>query len=168
MALVLRLVKGSELTYAEGDANLVGLSNGSLWDLVALASLDVGFGALTVNEDLLVIGNLEVRGATALPRVFAADYVLVAADANRKLAHSVNDNNPRLLTIPEFASVPFADGTMFTVVNRVNTVTITTGGGTQRLAGTSSTGNRTLAANGVGTWIQDEQDVWYCFGPGLT
>ena len=167
MALVLRLVKGSELTYAEGDANLVGLSDGSLWDLVALASLDVAFGALTVNEDLLVIGDLEVRGATAVPNIFAEDYVLVASDANKMLQHSENDNNPRTLTIPEDAVIPFAPGTMFTVVNPVNTVTIICGD-TQRLAGSGSTGNRTLAAHGVGTWIKRTNVQWYCFGPGLT
>ena len=167
MALVLRLVKGSELTYAEGDANLVGLSDGSLWDLVALASLDVAFGALTVNEDLLVVGDLEVRGATAVPNIFAADYVLVASDANKALQHSENDNNPRTLSIPDNDSVPFAPGTMFTVVNPVNTVTIVCAD-TQRLAGSGATGNRTLSAHGVGTWIKRTGNQWYCFGPGLT
>jgi hypothetical protein len=168
MALVLRLVKGSELTYQEGDDNLVGLSNGSLWDLVALAALDVGFGDLTVNGDLLVTGDLQVRGATAPPINFDTDYVMVASDANRSLIHPAFDNNPRTLTIPSYATVPFEPGTMFTVVNRVNTVTIIASDATQYLSPSGATGNRTLSANGTATWLLLPTLEWNCFGPGLT
>ena len=59
MPIVLRLTKGSELSYEEGDANLLGLANGSLWDLVALAAKQISF--------LEVGGNHFLFPATQVP-----------------------------------------------------------------------------------------------------
>ncbi|HLA87359.1 MAG TPA: hypothetical protein VJL10_05030 [Anaerolineales bacterium] len=100
----------------------------------------------------------------------SANYTLVLTDSGKHVLHPSADTTARTFTIPSNASVPFPIGTVITFVNQnaagVLTVAITTD--TQRLAGAGTTGNRTLAANGIGTWLKINATEWICSGPGLT
>lgn len=97
-------------------------------------------------------------------------YTLVIGDANKHLLHPAADTTARIWTIPANASVAFPIGTAITFVNQnaagVITIAITTD--TMRLAGTGSSGSRTLAANGIATALKITATEWIISGTGLT
>lgn len=95
-------------------------------------------------------------------------YELVLADSGKHVLHPTADNNPRTFTIPANASVVFATGTAVTFVNQINTVTIAITSDTLTLAGSGSTGSRTLAANGIATALKVAATSWVISGTGLT
>jgi hypothetical protein len=73
------------------------------------------------------------------------------------------------VTIPPNSSVPFEIGAVITVVSNATSLTITQGSGvTLKWANSASTGNRTLASNGIATCLKVATDTWYIFGIGLT
>jgi len=73
------------------------------------------------------------------------------------------------VTIPPNSSVPFEIGAVITVVSNATSLTITQGSGvTLKWANSVSTGNRTLASNGIATCLKVATDTWYIFGLGLT
>lgn len=102
------------------------------------------------------------------PITQAANYTLVLGDAGDVIIHPSSDNNARTFTIPANASVAFPIGTVISFANQVNTLTIAITSDTMTLAGTSSTGSRTLAANGVATAIKIATTAWLISGVGLT
>jgi hypothetical protein len=100
----------------------------------------------------------------------SAAYTLVLADAQKHIYHPSADTTARIWTIPANSSVAFPIGTAVTFVNDTSggviTIAITTD--TLVLAGTGSTGSRTLAANGVATAIKVTSTRWIISGTGLT
>jgi hypothetical protein len=72
--------------------------------------------------------------------------------------------------VPPNSTAPFDIGTVITIVNSsASSITITQGSGvTLRLSGSSSTGNRTLAAYGLCSAIKVATDTWYISGSGMT
>jgi hypothetical protein len=96
----------------------------------------------------------------------SAAYSTVLLDSGKAILHPDTDNFARTFTIDN--SVVYDFGTVITFINRVNTVTIALSGGTLILAGLGSTGNRTLAANGLATAIKIGSTVWMISGSGLT
>lgn len=93
-------------------------------------------------------------------------YSTVLADSGKAILHPVTDNNARTFTID--AAVAYDLGTVITFINRINTLTIALSSGTLILSGTATTGNRTLAVNGVATAIKVESAVWIISGAGVT
>jgi hypothetical protein len=98
----------------------------------------------------------------------SAAYTTVLADAGKTIWHPTADNNARTFTIDSNANVAYVVGTAITFINEINTVTIAITADTLVLAGTGSTGSRTLAANGVATAIKVSSTRWYISGTGLT
>lgn len=100
----------------------------------------------------------------------SAAYTLVAADAGKHILHPSADTTARTFTIPANGSVAFPIGTAITFINQngagVVTIAITTD--TMRLAGTGTTGSRTLAANGIATAVKITSTEWIISGTGLT
>lgn len=100
----------------------------------------------------------------------SAAYTLVAADSGKHVLHPSADTTARIWTIPANASVAFPVGTAITFVNQnaagIITIAITTD--TMRLAGAGTTGNRTLAANGIATALKVTTTEWIISGTGLT
>ena len=78
------------------------------------------------------------------------------------------------ITIPAASSVPYRVGTTITFIAgpSATTVTIAITSDTMYLAGTGTTGSRTLAAHGMATAVkvsgQSSAGVWYINGTGLT
>lgn len=95
-------------------------------------------------------------------------YVTVQGDANGMIYHPSSDNNPRTFTIAANGSVAYPIGTTLTFINEINTVTIGINTDTLVLSSSGSTGNRTLAANGVATAIKVGTTRWVIYGTGLT
>jgi hypothetical protein len=98
----------------------------------------------------------------------AGAYELVLTDSGKTILHPATDNNARTFTIPANGNVAFPIGTAVTFVNLVNTVTISITTDTMILAGTGTTGNRTLAANGVATCLKVTETTWIITGNGVT
>ena len=95
-------------------------------------------------------------------------YTTVLADAQRHILHPAADNNARTFTIAANASVAYPIGTCITFINEINTVTIAINSDTLVMAGTGSTGSRTLAAAGIATAIKITSTSWIISGVGLT
>lgn len=100
----------------------------------------------------------------------SAAYTLVLADAGKHIYHPSADTTARIWTIPANSSVAFPIGTAVTFVNdsSAGTITIAITTDTLVLAGTGSTGSRTLAANGVATALKIGSTRWQINGTGLT
>lgn len=98
----------------------------------------------------------------------SAAYTLVLSDSGKTVVHPITDNNARTFTIPANSSVAYPVGTAITFVNMINTLTIAINTDTMYLAGTGTTGSRTLAAYGVATAIKVTSTSWIISGNGLT
>jgi hypothetical protein len=110
-------------------------------------------------------------GSSALAQVSqSAAYTTVATDAGKHLLHPSADTTARTFTIAANASVAYPVGTTITFVNQntAGVLTIAVNSDTMRLAGAGTTGNRTLAANGVCTALKIGTTDWLVSGTGLT
>lgn len=100
----------------------------------------------------------------------SAAYGLVLADAGKHILHPSADTTARTFTIPANSSVAYPLGTALTFVNQASagvvTISITTD--TMRLAGIGTTGDRSLAANGIATAMKITATEWIISGKGLT
>ncbi len=138
--------------------------NGRVW-LLESNTANVTTITPGVSSQWLALDNLEI-----LQNSQSANYTLTLADSGRHLLHPSADTTARTFTIPANSTVPFAIGTAVNFVNQnaagILTIAITTN--TMRLAGTSSTGSRTLAANGIATALKITATEWLISGVGLT
>lgn len=119
--------------------------------------------------------NITVDGTTSVGFLSvpsnsqSAAYPIVLADAGKSIDHPSSDANARTYTIPANASVAFPVGTCISFSNMTSqavTIAITTD--TMNLAGTGTTGSRTLAQYGVATARKVASTVWLINGTGLT
>ncbi len=102
------------------------------------------------------------------PNTQNGNYTLVLGDSG-KLINKTSGGAGETITIPANASVAFDIGTVITIANRGGgTLTIAITSDTLELAGTSSTGSRTLADKGIATAIKVASTVWLISGSGLT
>jgi hypothetical protein len=119
-------------------------------------------------------GDLQVGGVSVgyknLPQnAQTGNYTLVLTDSGKHIFHASGDGAGDTYTIPANASVAFPLGTVVTFANRdSNSVSIAITTDTMYLGGTTTTGTRTLAQNGVATAIKVSSTVWIISGPGLT
>jgi hypothetical protein len=100
----------------------------------------------------------------------SAAYTTVLADAGKHIFHPSADTTARTFTIDSNANVSYPVGTALTFINQngAGAVTIAITSDTLRLAGTGTTGNRTLAANGMATAVKVTTTEWIISGTGLT
>jgi len=99
----------------------------------------------------------------------SAAYTLVASDAGKHIFHPSTDANARTFTIPANSSVAYPIGTAISFVNmtsQVISIAITTD--TMYLAGTGTTGTRSLAQYGTATALKMTSTTWIISGAGLT
>jgi hypothetical protein len=145
-------VAGSTVLNLPATSGTVIVTGGTLTNCTVDGTNAVGF--LTIPQNL--------QSGTA--------YTLVLTDSGKQIFHPSADTTARTFTIPANSSVAFPIGTAVTFINQngagVITIQITTD--TMRLAGAGTTGNRTLAANGVATAIKITSTEWIISGTGLT
>jgi hypothetical protein len=99
----------------------------------------------------------------------SAAYTAVLADSGKCIFHPSTDANARTFTIPANSSVAYPIGTAISFVNmtsQVVSIAITTD--TMYLAGTGTTGTRSLAQYGTATALKIESNKWIISGAGLT
>lgn len=93
-------------------------------------------------------------------------YTAVAGDAGK---HILMNGTSLTATIPANGSVPYAVGTVLTFVNSNSTsLTIAITTDTMYLAGSGTTGSRTLAQYGIATAIKTGTTSWLISGVGLS
>lgn len=99
----------------------------------------------------------------------SAAYTTVAADSGKHILHPAADTNARTFTIDSNANVAYPVGTAITFVNETSqVVSIAITSDTLTLAGTTTTGTRSLAQNGVATALKVTSTKWIISGTGLT
>lgn len=115
-------------------------------------------------------GTLQTVGFREVPQNSqSANYGIVLADSGKHILHPSGGGAGDTFTIPANGSVPYALGTVITVVNRdSNSVSIAITTDTMILGGTTTTGTRTLGQNGVATIIKVESATWIITGTGVT
>jgi hypothetical protein len=99
----------------------------------------------------------------------SAAYTAVLADSGKCIFHPSTDANARTFTIPANSSVAYPIGTAISFVNmtsQVISIAITTD--TMYLAGTGTTGTRSLAQYGTATALKLDATTWIISGAGLT
>lgn len=138
---------------------------------LGVGSLELGAAADTTVSRASA-GIIQVEGVPLYSQVpqnsQSAAYTTVIGDAQKHILHPTADNNARTFTIDSNANVPYPIGTCITFINQINTVTISITSDTLTLAGSGSTGSRTLAANGIATAIKVGTTSWVISGIGLT
>jgi hypothetical protein len=99
----------------------------------------------------------------------SAAYTTVAADSGKSIDHPSTDANARTFTIDSNANVAYPVGTCITFTNMTaNVVTIAITSDTMYLAGTGTTGSRSLAQYGIATARKLTSTTWLISGTGLT
>lgn len=100
----------------------------------------------------------------------SADYTLVLADAGKHIYHPAADTTARSWTIPANSSVAFPVGTTITFVNDLGAGAISLGITTDTLilAGSGSTGARSLTAPAVATAVKIASTRWIISGTGIS
>ena len=99
----------------------------------------------------------------------SAAYTTVLTDSGKAILHPSGDANARTFTIDSNANVAYALGTVLTFINMTSqVVTIAITSDTLYLAGTGTTGSRSLAQYGMATAIKMTSTTWIISGSGLT
>lgn len=142
------------------------------------SSVRTKLNALGASNDLKAVNNALVPAAA--PSTTAAGYLgapqnlgldagnvaLALTDCGKHLYHT--DGNTRTLTIPANVSVAFPIGTVIAGVNENGAGVLTIAITTDTLRWGSSTGSRSVAANGSFTLLKVAAAVWRLTGDGIT
>jgi hypothetical protein len=173
---------GSAATHATGDYDAAGAAAAVTPTSLALvigtntqaynANLTAINQALTTTSSPSFTAVADAKGEVRLipQNSRSVGYTTVLADSGKHLLHPSADTTVRTFTIDSNANVAYPVGTAITFVNQASagvlTIAITTD--TMRLAGAGTTGNRTLAANGIATALKLTSTEWLVSGTGLT
>jgi len=99
----------------------------------------------------------------------SAAYTTVLADSGKVIFHPSTDANARTFTIDSNANVAYPLGTVLTFINMTAAaVTVAITSDTMYLAGTGTTGSRTLAQYGMASAIKMTSTTWIISGNGVT
>jgi hypothetical protein len=123
--------------------------------LTSTASLSVTGNTATVTSGNYTIGYRDLPQVTSFS-------TLTGSDGGK---HYYGTGT---ITIPTNASVAFAIGTAILVIASGATTISPAGGVTLFLAGSGTTGARTLAQYGQASLIKVASDTWYISGTGIT
>lgn len=174
------IVKGDGTALESGDlqASTVHflIYDGTNFVLINPLSFNLTNG--TLSGTLSVTGALTLNGALTTDNTTAdevgfkgiplnnqnAGYTCVLSDAGKM----IRMDTAGTFTIPANASVAYPIGTVLTFLNNTTSSTIAITTDTMTLAGTSTTGSRTLAANGIATALKYGAQFWMITGTGLS
>lgn len=126
-------------------------------------------GALTLNGALTTDNSsADEVGYKGIPQsIQTGNYTLVLADAGKQI---YSTGSGATITIPANASVAFPIGTVITITaggaGSARTIAITSD--TLYLAGTGTTGSRTLSTYGMCTIMKLSINEWFISGTGLS
>ena len=147
------------------DKTFTYVNSTGLWTAnigIAAASFNGVAAAATVTSTAANVGYLGVpQSATATTATLAI------GDAGK---HIYVNTASQTITIPANSAVPYPIGTAISFIAgpSAGTVTIAITTDIMYLAGTGTTGSRTLAAHGMATAMKVSATEWYINGTGLT
>lgn len=147
----LTALNATQLTSGTVPAARIGSSTDyAIGDGSTINSIQIGFRGIPQNSQ-------------------TANYTCVLADAGKHILHASGGGAGDTFTIPANGSVAYAIGTTITFVNAdSNSVSIAITTDTMTLAGTTTTGTRTLGQNGVATAIKVGTTSWIISGTALS
>jgi len=151
---------------------------------LANSNVIVGNTTLTLGTTVTQLGNLTISNVTVANAVVDSvnvagfmgipqnsqngNYNIVLGDAGKHIYHAAGQA-AATYTIPANSNVAFTTGSAITIVNgSANNVSIAITTDTMTLANSSTTGTRTLTANGVATCIKVTSTSWIISGSGLS
>lgn len=144
-------------------------------DALEIGDLVIGVPAVLVLDEgaddwYLLNPQVNVARLTSTPQQpQAANYTLVLTDAGKQIIHTSGGGAGDTFTIPANASVAYPLGTVISFCNvDTNSVSIAITTDTLTLAGTTTTGTRTLAQNGIATAVKVGTTSWLISGTGLS
>ncbi len=119
---------------------------------------------------LATTAYVDRAAATIVQNSQSTAYTTVLSDAGKAIYHPAADVTARNFTIDSNGTVPYPVGTTITFINEhgAGVITIKITSDTMRLAGAGTTGDRTLAADGVATAYKMTSTTWIISGAGLT
>jgi hypothetical protein len=155
----------TEISYAQFNASeavVAGAGISKSGETISVAGITSGMLAAPANAD-----SAKAIGYVGLPQVIlnSENLTLNATHAGN---HIYVTGSSQTITIPANSSVPFEIGTTIAIINANLTSSIAITTDTLRLAGTATTGTRTLAAYGMATLIKVASTTWIASGNGLT
>lgn len=124
----------------------------------------------TLNDLAVALNELGTAVTTMRPLRYSAAATILPADVGRIVTHPASDATARVFTLQANATLAWPDGSVisFRNGNGAGVVTISSAD-TIRLAGSASTGSRSLAANGMCTAVWDLTELtWLVSGAGVT
>jgi hypothetical protein len=163
-------VNGNSVTASAGTAVItVPNTSGTLATLANAETFTnktiTGLKAASTINDKDTSGTAYAIGFKEVPQnARTATYTLVLEDSGKHISITTGG-----VTIPANGTVAFPIGTAIVVYNNSSasqTITITTD--TLYLAGTATTGTRTLAQRGIATIMKVDTAAWVITGAGLT
>lgn len=151
-------------------AGITSSTSTALWvgSLELWHASDTTFSRVSAGKAAIEWVNIGTEGI--LQNSQSAAYTTVLTDAGKHIYHPSADTSARTWTIDSNANVAYPIGTAITFVNDTSagTITIAITSDTLVLAGSWTTGSRTLAANGVATAIKVTSTRWQISWVGLT
>jgi hypothetical protein len=161
-----------------GPTNSVLTSNGTIaqWSediTVNSISPFIVNGGLLLNTSLYAptgpTGTANNVGYIGMPQHGSTTGALSLFQSYVASGKHIYTTSSRTITMPRNSETPFEIGTTFVFISGSGaTTTIAQNGDTIILAGTGSTGNRTLAPHGMATAVKVASTTWYISGNGLT
>lgn len=153
----------------------ISIANNAIAGLNSLGSIDSSYtvngdniiGTFSPTEPPLISQTATSAGYVGRPQVVlnTGGLTLNKSHAGK---HVLVTGNGQTITIPSNNSVPFEIGTTIKIINTDVTSSIAITGDTLRLAGTASTGTRTLGAWGFATLLKVQSTTWILQGNVIT
>lgn len=150
-------------------------NNRSTWGSPGGGFLRLDDAVRPINTDIVLASSTgptstDSAGFRGIPQNSrSVNYTLVLSDAGKHIYHPSGGGAGDTFTIPANATVAFPIGTTVTFINAdSNAVSIAITSDTMTLAGTTTTGTRTLGQNGVATAVKVTATSWIISGAGLT
>ena len=153
---------------APGASGNVLTSNGTTWASTAPPTTFTGTATLASGSTISDGTTAFSIGYLNVPQnAQSSNYTLALTDTGKHV-YSTNSGT-QTITIPTNASVAFPVGAAITIVNNGTTsITISTTSITLYQAGSTNTGNRTLATKGVATLLKVDTNTWFINGVGIS
>jgi hypothetical protein len=164
--------------YSNAVAFSANASNITIGNLALPSTSTISIGNSTVNVSLssttVLVNDLETTNAYSVgykevpQRITTTTYSLAISDAGKHV-YNTNTTGTYAITVPNNTVVALPIGSAISIINGGNTITVAAGTNvTLRLAGSTSTGTRTLANNAVATVVKVATNTWYISGAGVT